>query len=125
MHLKFETKDFKYFVLSIVLLITSIRFLKTTVFILKSNQRFEDLRDEVAELEKERTYINEELEFKKSSEFVEMEARNKLNMLKPNERVYVFDDGVTQKEVLGESADFISVADVVTPNWKLWIELLF
>ncbi len=125
MYSKAEAKNLKYIALSTLLIIASISFLKTTIFVLKSNQRFENLRDEVAELEMDRAYINEELEFKKSPEFIEQEARNKLNMLKPNERVYVFEDGTKQKEVLGESSDTIikDIDDV--PNWNLWINLLF
>lgn len=120
-----ETKDIKYIVLSIVLIVASISFLKTTVSILKSNQRFEDLRSEVTNLEKERAYINEELEYKKSPEFIEQEARNKLNMLKPNEKVYVFEESPDSEEVLGDSAPNVASDVIKTSNWKLWFNLVF
>ncbi len=125
MQSKSDIKNLKYIVLSTLLIIASLSFMKTTIFVLKSNQRFEDLRAEVADLEKDKAYINEELEFKKSPDFIEQEARNKLNMLKPNERVYVFEDGTEQKEVLGETADTTIVDVASAPNWKLWADLLF
>lgn len=120
-----NTKNIKYLVLSVLLLVASVSFLKTTLVILKSNQRFENLRDEVAELERERAYITEELEYQKSPEFVETEARNKLNMLKPNERVYVFEDESGNPVVLGQSVTPAPTPPIKSPNWKLWTDLLF
>ena len=82
----------KYIALSVLLVIASVNFTKTTLEIIKSSQRLDNLRDEVSSMEQEKSDLEESIEFKKSDEYVEEKARNDLNLAKPNEKLFVVSD---------------------------------
>lgn len=58
---------------------------------MKSNKRFEDLNSEVIRLEGEKVRLEGDLEYQVSEAFIEREAREKLNLIKPGEKIFVLD----------------------------------
>ena len=56
---------------------------------LRSGRRLDDLRVEVELLEEEKRALVDEIEYKKTDEFVEEQARNNLSLIKPDEEVFI------------------------------------
>lgn len=88
--------------------------------LLQAADRLKLAEQELAQLEKEHQSLVEQKEYYQSEEFIEQEARNKLNMARPGEAVVVLPPNVG--ELLGET-ETKSVPE--TPNWKMWWELFF
>jgi len=72
----------------------------------------------IEELQKEAASLTEKKEFYQSEEFVEQEARNKLNMVKEGETVVVLPPNL--KEIIGGKEDQ-PLAPL--PNWRQWLNL--
>ena len=89
----------KYIVLTLLFVVATVNSTRTTMDILKSSKRLENLKGEVNSLEEKRAYLNSTLEYKRTDEFVEERARNALNLIKPGEKVYV------HPKVLGKSIE--------------------
>ena len=84
-----DIKRLRSFVISVILLIFTANFVTGTVKMLQKGKRLTDAKKELESLEARKAGLEEELEYRRSSEFVEEEARNKLNMVKPGEDVYL------------------------------------
>jgi cell division protein FtsB len=82
----------KYIVISILFILAAVNFTRTTLDILKSSRRLDDIRSEVNELEEKKAQLDGDIEYKKSDEYIEERARNDLNLIKPGEKVYVVSD---------------------------------
>ena len=108
----------KYIGLVALFLLATVNFTRTTRDVLESSQRLDEIRNEVTVLKGEKIALEGELEYKKSDEFVEKEARNKLGFVRPGEEVFV------PSEVLGTGSysDFGSNTAEVRV-FRLWIEL--
>lgn len=78
------------------------------------------LEQEIAKLEKNNTELSELVQYLESSDFVEREAREKLNMQGPGEKVVL---------VPARENDQGQIAGAETgpekPNWQLWQEYFF
>lgn len=81
------------------------------------DQVFEAEKVKIAEEERNKQ-LKQELEASKSADFVERQARDKLNMSRPGEVVLIIPD-VPVKEEKTES----SVASLQEPNIRQWIRL--
>jgi len=108
----------KYIGLTALFLLATVNFTRTTLDVLENSQRLDEVKEEVTVLEGEKVTLEKELDYKKSVEFVEREARNKLGLVKPGEQVFV------SPEVLGtgpysEFTDRIAEVDV----FGLWVDL--
>lgn len=68
-------------------------------------------------LKKQNAELERELEYKESSQFAELEIRNKLGLAKPGEVVVV-----VPKE---DTNDKVQESTNTKPNWQKWKELLF
>ncbi len=126
---------FKYILGIIFFTVLSVNTVKSALNVLKSKDRLDQVNEEVAVLDKEKKEIEEEIEFKKTDEYIEEKARNDLNLIKPGEKVYVVkstEDGV--------SGNVLSEADVAPSesketvegaeenkdeNWYSWYRLFF
>lgn len=118
----------KYLVLSAVFLIAAYNLTRTTIEILQSSKRLDDLKDEVSMLESKKDLLKQEVSYKQTDDYIEEQARNALNLVKPGEKVYVVpqvlgkntasNDNKTEttKIASGEPTDNKS-------NMQLWIEL--
>ena len=70
------------------------------------------------ELKKKNEEFQKELEYKESSQFAELEIRNKLGLAKPGEAVVIVPRGVDREsEIVNRGKS--------KPNWQKWKELLF
>jgi cell division protein FtsL len=86
----------KYSFLAILLIGASINTLSTTHKIMQSSKRLGESKEEVLSLKSEKKELEEQVEYKKTQGFVEETAREKLNMILPNEEVYIYPED--QKE---------------------------
>jgi cell division protein FtsB len=89
--------------------------------ILKMFRAKDELRlaeQKIEELQKEAAILTEKKDFYQSEEFIEQEARNKLNMVKEGETVVVLPPNL--KELLGEKEN---QPQILLPNWRQWLNL--
>lgn len=91
---------------------------KDTLRLLRSSQQLKTAAQEVEKLEKETLSLIEKKEYYRSDEFIEEEARNKLNMVKEGEVVVILPPNV--KEILGEVEAKI---EAPLPYWRQWLNL--
>lgn len=111
----------KYIGLSILFVLAAINFTRTTLSVVKSSRRLDELKGGVILLEDEKAVLVKELEYKKTADYIEREARNKLNLAKPGEQIFV------APEVLSAAAS----GEAMVPkegeksNPQLWLELFF
>ncbi len=112
----------KYVGLTVLFAVATVNFTKTTLNVIQSSKRLDTTKDEVAQLEGQKNALEEELEYKKSDEYVEEEARNKLGLVKPGEELFVV------SQVLGTTThnDQVSTpVDENLDNLHLWLKLFF
>jgi len=89
--------------------------------ILKMFRARDELRlaeQKIEELQKEAAILTEKKDFYQSEEFIEQEARNKLNMVKEGETVVVLPPNL--KELLGGREN---QPQILLPNWRQWLNL--
>lgn len=112
----------KYIFFSALFALAAINFTRTTLNIIQSSKRLDRLRDEVVSLEEEKVSLEEDLEYRKSTYYIEMEARNKLNLIKPGEYVYISPVVLSEfsERALSENHDA-----KVFSNSRQWLELFF
>lgn len=125
---------FKYILGIIFFAVLSINTIKSALNVLKSKDRLDRVNEEVAVLENQKRQIEEEIEFKKTDEYVEEKARNDLNLIKPGERVYVVKSAEEDRtgNVLSETDTVLSQTEGLeeggrqkNENWYSWYRLFF
>jgi len=88
-----------------------------------SQKRIETKRQEVEDLEKEVGFLEEEIEFYQSEGFLEEEARNRLQLVKPGETLIVVPEEA-QKELNERVSQIESESENRSPNnWQEWAKL--
>jgi len=87
--------------------------------LLKAGDQVKLAQQRLEELEKEHQELLEKEEYYQSEEFVEQEARNRLNLGKPGETVVILPPNV------GETGEVTSTPAPELPNWKKWLRLFF
>jgi cell division protein FtsB len=124
----FEGSKLKYFIGSVLLLILSASFIRSSFDVLKSKDRLDNVDAEVIKLEEKKSYLEKEIALKKTDGFVEEVARNDLNLIKEGEKVYVVkwenSDGSGQENVLSASSTE-TVNESPNANWYSWYQLFF
>ena len=80
------------YILLIIILVTSGKYTIDAYEIL-TNNRLQQVQQQVTELQNKQQQILESIEYKKSDFFVEEFARNDLQMIKPNEDVFIVKKG--------------------------------
>ena len=124
----------KYFIGVVLLLAASASFIRSSHDVLKSKDRLDQVKNEVAVLEEDKKKIEEEIEFKKTDEYIEEKARNDLNLIKPGEKVYVVK--TTEKDTAGNVLSETDTAasekgldkgneEKKNENWYSWYRLFF
>ena len=111
----------KYIALSLLLILATLNFAKTTLSILQSSTRLNSLNQGVITLEQDKADLEEELSYRRTLEFVEKEAREKLSMILPGEDVFVYPDVRANKKVL--SSTVTAKSDHSDSNILLWLRL--
>jgi len=84
-----QVRSARNLAISLVLLAISVGFISGTVRVIKRSTRLIEAQEQVHRLEAEKKALQEKADYLGSSDFVEEEARNKLNMVKPGEEVYL------------------------------------
>ncbi len=84
-----DAKFIKSTLFSLILLGLSFSFVTATFKVVQRSKRLTEAKQELLALQEEKKHLEERAEYVKSPEFVEEEARNKLNMVKPGEEVYL------------------------------------
>lgn len=120
----------KYIVISILLLTLSFGLIRSSVGIFKGGKRLTDLESEVSSLQDRKYELEENIEYKKTDEYVEEKARNDLNLIKPGEIIYVISgpgsEEYSPKNVLSSSAGNTGVFNrQQDQNWYQWYKLFF
>ena len=87
--------------------------------LLKAGDQVKLAQQRLEELEKEHQELLEKKEYYQSEEFVEQEARNRLNLGKPGETVVILPPNV------GETKETNLTSPLKLPNWKRWLKLFF
>jgi cell division protein FtsB len=83
----------------------------------KLGERVEDAQKQVTIAEAEQKQLESRLEYVKSEEFIEKEARDKLGYGKPGEEIVVIPEQ--------DSAQYsiLSTQGTKIPNWRRWVKL--
>jgi len=89
--------NIKYLLLSLLVVVAIVNLTKTSFEILKSSKRLEELKDDISALENQKTSLETDINYKESEDYIEEQARNALNMKKPNEKVYFNSDTLGAK----------------------------
>jgi len=89
--------------ISAVLLVLSASFITGTLKVAQKSSRLIEAKRELAALQQERARLEQEVQYRQSAEFVEKEARNKLNMVKPGEKV-LLKPKISGDDLLGAQA---------------------
>ncbi|HOD01219.1 MAG TPA: septum formation initiator family protein [bacterium] len=121
----------KYIIGTIVLLLVSFGFIKSSFDVLQSKNRLDEINGEVAALDKEKQEIEKEIEYKKTDDYVEEKARNELNLIKPGEKVYVVVENESSGgDVLSDiskkgNEEDVEATEKKQRNWYSWYKLFF
>jgi len=97
---------------------------RTVIDINTRTKKLGSIQNEVQRLENEQKELKAELKYRKTNEFVEKEARDKLMMAFPGEVMLVIPKTETAKDILGSST-INTTNQNQTPLWKQWIDLFF
>lgn len=102
----------------IVVLLLLIKNIVSSISSLQQNSRIvSDLKQQEQEELQKRDFLKQQLYFSNTQEFVETQAREKLGMVKPGEKIVIVPPRQAEQE---QSVEFDN-----TPNWKKWWNLLF
>lgn len=118
--------NLKNLVLLIILFIFAAGFFGVWRKIEEGKKRLAGVEKEVAETIGRKEELQKEISQKQSLEFLEREARNRLNLIKPGERIVI----LPPKEARGSDASDPSLESTdgrvtATPNWQKWWKLFF
>ncbi len=89
----------------------------------QSRQRLVNLESDLAETRRENEELNKEVRQRGELNYVEKEARDRLNMVKKGEHLVILPK---PKEVLGDMTQNLSLEAVEpVPVWRQWFNLIF
>lgn len=89
-----------------------------SILSLQQNSRIvSDLKKKEQEEIQKREFLKQQLYFSNTEEFIEIQAREKLGMVKPGEKIVIVP---LKQEETTNTIEFDN-----TPNWKKWWSLLF
>lgn len=109
--------DWLVVVLGLILIIS---FSRDILRLLGSDDRVNEAKLKVEELEREKASLKEQEDYYVSEEFIEEQARNRLNMGREGEVVVLLPPNVSEL-VKGE----VLTPPPPVPNWKKWWGLFF
>ena len=120
--------NLKYVLGAVLLTFLSFGFVKSGLEVLEGSERLSEVQDEVLSLESEKEALEQEIQYKRTPEYVEEKARNDLNLVRPGETVYVVEKSEDEK---GEKTSVLSEMDEILDstykdtNWYMWYRLFF
>jgi len=97
----------KYIGLTVLFVVAAVNFTRTTLSVIESSRRLEELRGDVSDLEAQKSDLEEEVEYRETADFIEKEAREKLGLVMTGEELFVTEDVLGEKthEELASSRD--------------------
>lgn len=104
-------------IVGILLIVSLVRNIRR---LLRASGEIKLTEKKVQELEKENQQLAEKKKYYQSPEFIEEQARDKLNMARPGETIVILPPNV--EEILGKTRKE-SLPEL--PNWKRWWKLFF
>jgi len=113
----------KRFFETIIILLGMVFIVKLTgdfLRLIKASQRIKLMEEKVLKLEEKKKELSEKYQYYQTPEFIEEEARNKLNMAKPGETIVILPPNLG--EVLSRPKTQV---EPPIPNWKKWWNLFF
>lgn len=113
----FDMKYIVFFIFITLLLLLTKSIAESIQNLSKGRQAYVDLNRELASKRREHAYLRQKLEYVKSEDFIESEAREKLGLVKEGEYI-VIAPPATDGSKLTKTSD-------QTPNWKKWWKLFF
>ena len=75
-------------------------------------------QEELVRLQKEQENLQNKLDLAQTPEFIEKEARERLNLAKVGETIILVESGDTQAQIQEKET-------IIVPNWKKWWHLFF
>ena len=75
-------------------------------------------QEELVRLQKQQENLQNKLKLAQTPEFIEKEAREKLNLAKSGETIILVEEGETQAQTSQKETTII-------PNWKKWWQMFF
>jgi len=96
------------------------KFTGSLLYLINSGKQVKAVEERILKLERERREIFQKYQYYQSDEFVEEEARNKLNMSKPGETIVILPPSPTT--FLNQPGE---KTNLPLPNWKKWWNLFF
>ena len=75
-------------------------------------------QEELVKLQKEQENLQNKLKLAQTPEFIEKEARERLNLAKVGETIVLVESGETQEQIKEKETTLV-------PNWKKWWNLFF
>lgn len=112
-------KHAKKISIGVILIILLLLIKNITTSIISTQQRSQILREQEAillEKQKEAALLSQKLSIAKSDKFVEEEARSKLGLVKPGEKIVVDEKIKLPKK---------QVKPPEPPNWQKWVSLFY
>lgn len=105
-----------------IILVLTVKTFKDGIKLFWSLKKIEEIKQEISRLEKENKEMFVKEKYFSSEEFIEEEARNKLNMARPGEAVVILPPDFQEK--LKQSGQSFSQTPSLS-NWKKWWRLFF
>lgn len=121
-------RKYKYYIFSLIFIGFAISFIRTATNVTKNKKRLDELRNELTLLQQERKTLGDDIEYQKTNEYIEQEARNKLNLIKPTETVYVVDPEFSNyiNQSTSETSKFTNDhVDGSDSYISAWLKLIF
>ncbi|PIZ99750.1 MAG: hypothetical protein COX77_00730 [Candidatus Komeilibacteria bacterium CG_4_10_14_0_2_um_filter_37_10] len=84
-----------------------------------------NINQQLADLAQEKNDLANLLNYVQSNDFVEEEARTKLNMRKPGEKVIIISNTAQVKELLPTPLTVIDPSEQDGKNWQRWLDYFF
>lgn len=115
----FTAPNLKLLFVSFALVLAGISFFRSAVTNFANVTRLEELKSQVRSLNTQNQQAIDDLAYKKTTDFIEEQARLKLNMVKPNEKLYVLapkytiDTSTTEQDVSPDSQQVLGQNHVV------------
>lgn len=83
----------------------SIGFVRNAINTIQNNSRLSELESQVLGLQIQKQDLEKEISFQQSDEYIEQEARNKLNLIKQGEQLYVVSQDLDEEIKLHSNLD--------------------
>lgn len=110
--------NYKILIGAVILIILLLFLVNTTTELLKiqrTGSAVVELEEELSEKKNYNKFLEEQLKYVQTNDFIEKESRDKLGLVKKGE--------VVVQEKIESSVNIQLEEKLSKPNWKLWLEL--